>query len=79
MNKIVRTHYPAAKLPADLRADLPQDATVRVTVVVESDEGNADDLLEQLAAFRAGRADREICRGEAVESVRELRDEWDDR
>ena len=78
MNKIVRSHYPAAKLPPDLRAGLPQEAKVRVTVVVEADEADAETLLDQLAAFRAGRADREISRGEAVKRVRELRDEWDD-
>lgn len=78
MKKIVRSHYPAAKLPPDLRAGLPRQALVHVTVVVEPDEGDSDTLLDQLAAFRAGRADRETNCTEAVKRVRELRDEWDD-
>ncbi len=35
MNKIVFEHYPAAKLPEDLRAGLPETATVRVIVEEE--------------------------------------------
>ncbi|PIO97872.1 hypothetical protein [Pleomorphomonas carboxyditropha] len=35
MNKIVRSHYPVGKLPADLREGLPPDATVSVRIDVE--------------------------------------------
>jgi hypothetical protein len=37
MNKIVREHYPVHNLPADLRAGMAADATVTVTVIMESD------------------------------------------
>lgn len=36
MNKIVFEHYPASKLPEEMRGDLSKDAFVRV--VIEADE-----------------------------------------
>jgi hypothetical protein len=39
MNKIVREHYPASKLPEDLRPSDDPDA--RVTVTIEKEEGPA--------------------------------------
>jgi hypothetical protein len=35
MNKIVKEHYPASKLPEDLRAGVDPAATVTVTIVEE--------------------------------------------
>lgn len=32
MNKIVRDHYPASKLPDDLRGDIDTNATVRIII-----------------------------------------------
>ncbi|MCD7110120.1 hypothetical protein LRX75_13840 [Rhizobium sp. DKSPLA3] len=32
MNKIVRAHYPASKLPDDLRSGFDSDATVRIVI-----------------------------------------------
>lgn len=32
MNVIVRKHYPAGRLPADLRADIPEGSEVDVTI-----------------------------------------------
>jgi len=37
MNKIVLEHYPAGKLPKELRGDLPADALVTLTVEPETE------------------------------------------
>jgi hypothetical protein len=54
MNKFVREHYPASKLPEDLRAGVDPAATVTVTIV---EEGEADAsqrvvTLEEIFASR---------------------------
>ncbi len=36
MNKIVRRHYPVTALPEDLRAGLPKEGWVDITLVPES-------------------------------------------
>ena len=71
MNKIVREHYPAAKLPDDLRGKLPLDALVRVLIEPEGDIGPVRslqeiDLLRQ-APFRSME--------DIVQEIRALRDE----
>ena len=76
MNKIVREHYPASKLPDDLRFDLPADASVTVTVVEERKHPvSKERFLADLWQFERGRG---VTGAEAVARVRELRDEWDD-
>jgi hypothetical protein len=35
MNEIVRKHYPASKLPEDLRAHLPAEALVEIRITQE--------------------------------------------
>jgi hypothetical protein len=91
MNKIVREHYPAAKLPEDLREGLDADAKVRVVVEVETPQGYGDSLFqlavdpkplpwENILEMRSklladGRAS--VSMEEAVARIRELRDEWD--
>lgn len=42
MNKIVREHYPASKLPEDLRAGIDPDGRVTVTVIEERIGTDAD-------------------------------------
>ena len=37
MNKIVREHYPASKLPEDLRRGLSPDATVKIVIEEEGE------------------------------------------
>lgn len=89
MNKIVREHYPVEKLPEDLRAGLPRDATV--TVTVEADEkpstqalrAMVQDLLDHpkpmtLRQLREMVGPRNVTSDEAVARIRALRDEWDD-
>ena len=74
MNRIVRRHYPASKLPEELREGLPADA--RVTVEVEQEEQRPERVmsLEEIFAmrqptFKTGE--------EADDYVRSMRDEWD--
>ncbi len=40
MNKIVREHYPASKLPEELRQGLSPDATVKIVI---EEEGEAEE------------------------------------
>jgi hypothetical protein len=77
MNKIVKVHYPASKLPVDLREGMDPAARVTVTVVEERQKpltrNEFRELIEQ--------AQRESKGGtieDAVARVRALRDEWVD-
>ncbi len=76
MNKITREHYPASKLPEDLREGVDPDSTVTVTVTVEGLKRPEHVMsLEEIFAARRPpyRSSEEI-----VASIRQLRDEWDD-
>lgn len=78
MNKIVREHYPASKLPEELRAGLSPGASVKVTVEEELLEGRTSraEFAKQLESVRRN-LDRKVSLEEAVDRIRELRDEWD--
>lgn len=76
MNRIVREHYPVAKLPEELRSGFAIDADVRVVVEqLEGSEGGKS-LLDEVFAMRAPpyRTAEEIDA-----DLRRLRDEWDER
>jgi hypothetical protein len=76
MNKIVREHYPAAKLPEDLREGVDPQATVTVTVAVEEMSPSKRKLtLEEIFALRRPpyRTKEEIDA-----DIRRDRDAWDD-
>lgn len=77
MNKITREHYPASKLPEDLREGVAPGSTVTVTVTVEGDQDSATRkraLVDLLAEARRARP----IGDDPVARIRELRDEWDD-
>ncbi|MCV9962103.1 hypothetical protein OIU34_09340 [Pararhizobium sp. BT-229] len=88
MNKIVREHYPASRLPKELREGLEDH--VRVTVIVEEQmkidtqfemkERKPFTALEAVEAIKRfkeqGRPS--IDSDEAVARIRALRDEWED-
>lgn len=78
MNKVVRDHYPAAKLPSDLRGDMRPDAVVRVTIEAEpvAKPVFGEELRRQLKEVRR-RGTPPVSVEEAVKRVRELRDEWE--
>lgn len=75
MNKIVREHYPAAKLPEDLRQGLDPSATVTVTVTLAQDQRPEHVLsLQEIFSLRKPpyRTKEEID-----SEIRRQRDEWD--
>ena len=54
MNKIVKEHYPASKLPEDLRVGVDPAATVTVTIVEEETKPLRKVMTpEELWALRA--------------------------
>lgn len=78
MNKIILEHYPASKLPEDLREGIPPNASVTVTVQEEAGRKplDAKRLVELMRAAQAN-APGTTLEG-AVGRVRALRDEWED-
>jgi hypothetical protein len=80
MNKIVREHYPASKLPADLREGIPDSAEVDITVQISEKRPSAQRLLAGLNAHREQLEPEDCVTAEdAVARIRALRDEWDER
>jgi hypothetical protein len=75
MNRIIREHYPASKLPEDLRAGVDPSATVTVTIVEEEKRPEKVMSLEEIWALRTPpfRSAKEID-----DDLRRQRDEWDD-
>jgi hypothetical protein len=74
MNKIIRENYPASKLPEDLREGIDPSTTVTVTVVADVPTYKPMTLEEIVASRRPPYRSAE----EIVQSIRQLRDEWDD-
>ncbi len=84
MNKIVRDHYPVAKLPEDLREGFSQSGTVKVVIEIDerspfayTEEKDRALTLEEM--LRRKHADPSAYSGrvtmeEAVSRIRELRD-----
>jgi hypothetical protein len=75
MNRIIREHYPASKLPEDLRAGVDPSATVTVTIVEEEKRPEKVMSLEEIWALRTPpfKTAKEID-----DDLRRQRDEWDD-
>jgi hypothetical protein len=71
MNRIVLEHYPASKLPDDLRAGVDPSSTITVTVVEEEKVMTLEEIFS-LKGFRRRSA------AEIDDDLRRLRDEWDD-
>jgi hypothetical protein len=76
MGRVELKHYPASKLPADLRGAFVEGDFVNVTV--ESDAGRPVSRADVLKVLRRHVPNgQEVSIEEAVGRVRELRDEWD--
>jgi hypothetical protein len=75
MNRIVLHHFPASKLPDEMRGKVDPSATVTVTVEEEEKRPEKVMTLEEIWALRAPpfRTAEEID-----EQLRRDRDEWDD-
>ena len=76
MNRIVKKHYPASKLPEDLREGIEPGRQVSVTVEEEASPPTREQLKAMIE--EAQRYAREGTIEDAVSRVRALRDEWDD-
>jgi hypothetical protein len=75
MNRITREHYPASKLPEELRAGMDPASTVTVTIVEEEkrpEKVMSLDEIFSLTGFRRRSA------AEIDADLRRQRDEWDD-
>ena len=79
MNKIVREHYPVENLPEDLREGLEAGSTVRVVVEVEKAEHRPMSFQESMRLIEEYRRDNpeRTTTEDAVQRIRELRDEWE--
>jgi hypothetical protein len=75
MNRFVREHYPASKLPEDLRGNVDPSSTVTVTVVEEEKRPEHVMSLEEIWALRQPpfRTAQDID-----DELRRDRDQWDD-
>lgn len=76
MNRIVKEHYPASRLPEDLRAGVDPMATVTVTIVEE--ETKSPEKIMSLEETLALRAPPFRTAQEIDDDLRRDRDEWDD-
>ena len=75
MNRIVKEHYPASRLPEDLRQGVDPTAIVTVTIVEEETSPEKIMSVEEIWALRAPpfKTAQEIDA-----DLRRQRDEWDD-
>ena len=75
MNRIVKKHYPASRLPEDLRQGVDPTAIVTVTIVEEETSPEKIMSVEEIWALRAPpfKTAQEIDA-----DLRRQRDEWDD-
>lgn len=76
MNKIVREHYPASKLPEDLREGVDPEAMVTVTVTV--DELKRPERVMTLEEIFAMRRPPFRTVADIDADIRRRRDEWND-
>jgi hypothetical protein len=73
MNKIVHEHYPASRLPEDLRPT--SDPNARVTVTVEEEQRPEQVMsLEEIFSLQGF---RRRSAAEIDADIRQMRDEWD--
>lgn len=73
MNKIVRQHYPAAKLPEELRVGIDPKSQVTITVETEPEPDRVMSLQEMFAERR----DVYASQSEINAHIDSIRDEWD--
>lgn len=73
--KIVLEDYPVDKLPADFNVDKTLGDRVRITIEQAGDH-EWTPLLERIRRYHRENPGQSITTEEAVNRVRELRDEW---
>lgn len=77
MNKVVYKELLAAELPEELRDGIPPDRRVRVRVEEVAPVGDTEERLARFRRYVGAARDRGTTVDEAVERIRQLRDEWD--
>tara|TARA_R110002020_G_scaffold143866_5_gene316637 strand:- start:953 stop:1192 length:240 start_codon:yes stop_codon:yes gene_type:complete len=79
MNKINRTveHYPASRLPAELRGHTRPETLVTVTLLEEPEDPAPVEELPKYLRYWGIAAHKDTSIAEAVTRIRKLRDEWD--
>ena len=77
MNRIVREHYPADRLPDDLRQELGLVQTVTITIAADEATSREEARSAAIADILEHRKRLQPSAPDAVERVRKLRDEWD--
>ncbi len=75
MNTIIRQHYPASKLPTDLREGIDPASNVTVTVVAEEKPTEKPPTLDEIWARRRPPY---LTTEEIDAGIRKSRDEWDE-
>ncbi|MBI1868757.1 MAG: hypothetical protein HYS06_10780 [Methylocystis sp.] len=75
MNRIVKHHYPAAKLPDDLRNGL--DAARDVTITIETEDEDRPEHVMTIDEMFAARTPPFRTKEEIDEDLRRDREEWD--
>jgi hypothetical protein len=77
LNKVILEHYPASRLPDELREGIALNASVKVTVEEEARKPlDNKQLLELMRKAQAQASGTSL--EDAVARVRTLRDEWED-
>lgn len=74
MNKIIRQHYPAEKLPPELREGLDPAAQVTITIEAEEDDAKRKPTLEEIFASRKPPF---LTKEEIDREIRQQRNEWE--
>ena len=74
MNRIVRDHYPAERLPDDLQKLVDPSRPIRIVIEQE----DVDPKLGPITRFAGTFGHYDVSEHEAVARIRSLRDEWDD-
>jgi hypothetical protein len=82
MNKIVVEHYPASKLPVELREGIDPDGRITVTVAEEETRAarvmTLEEIFDEVTRLKQEGRIKPVTLEEAVARIRTLRDEWDD-
>jgi len=79
MNKVVRRHFPAAKLPEELRDEIAAGEKVTVTIEVEDEPARPPAQLDWFSRFEHLRRNNFASFAEVDAHIRGLRDEWGHR
>ncbi len=78
MGRVELRHYPASKLPPELRGAFVEGEFVNVTVEVDAEKPLSREEALKRMLHRPVPTGTGVSIEEAVARIRELRDEWDD-